>query len=109
MRKVIPQQLKTWPICSFGKSVPVFLFITKDNSEKMLNTYEEITSRNAYVIVISELTDLDVQHLISVPKTDYYQEVLFIVCMQYFAYHLSIKRGIDPDKPRNLAKVVTVE
>ena len=101
--------LKHGPFALLEKGVPVFLFITKDNSEKMLNTYEEITSRNAYVIVISELTDLDVQHLISVPKTDYYQEVLFIVCMQYFAYHLSIKRGIDPDKPRNLAKVVTVE
>ena len=51
-------------------------------------------------------TDVDI---LNVPKLDYYQEIIFTIALQYLAYFLSIKRGINPDRPRNLAKVVTVE
>ena len=40
---------------------------------------------------------------------DYYAEINFAIVLQYMAYNLSIKQGINPDKPRNLAKVVTVQ
>ena len=57
---------------------------------------------NPHNIIISE-------NIIRIPKEDYYQEILFVVALQYIAYQLSISRNINPDKPRNLAKVVTVE
>ena len=40
---------------------------------------------------------------------DYYNEIIFTITLQYLAYNLSISKGINPDKPRNLAKSVTVE
>ena len=42
-------------------------------------------------------------------KLDYYNEILFTVLLQKLAYIISIGKGINPDKPKNLAKVVTVE
>ena len=40
---------------------------------------------------------------------DYYNEIIFTIALQYLTYHISVQKGINPDKPRNLAKVVTVE
>ena len=42
-------------------------------------------------------------------KLDYYNEIIFTVLLQKLAYEISIAKGLNPDKPRNLAKVVTVE
>jgi len=47
--------------------------------------------------------------VIIVPENKYYQEVLYIIVLQYIAYLLSVNNNINPDKPKNLAKVVTVE
>jgi len=44
-----------------------------------------------------------------VPQNNTYSSLIGIIPIQLFAYYLSINRGIDPDKPKNLAKVVTVE
>ena len=46
---------------------------------------------------------------IVLPKLDYYNEIIFSVLLQKLAYEISIAKDINPDKPRNLAKVVTVE
>ena len=40
---------------------------------------------------------------------NYYNEILFIIALQFLAYEISIGKKINPDRPRNLAKVVTVE
>ena len=40
---------------------------------------------------------------------EYYNEILFTILLQKLAYEISIAKGINPDKPKNLAKVVTVE
>ena len=42
-------------------------------------------------------------------KLDFYNEIIFTIALQKLAYDISIEKGINPDKPRNLAKVVTVE
>ena len=47
--------------------------------------------------------------ILKIPKNQHYQEILAIVALQYLAYQISVAKGINPDKPRNLAKVVTVE
>ena len=47
--------------------------------------------------------------VIFVPENKTYASLLGIIPIQLLAYHLSVNRGINPDKPKNLAKVVTVE
>ena len=79
------------------------------------STYYEILGRdtNLFVItnsqnVIDELQIPENKYILLF-KLDYYNEILFTVLLQKLAYEISIAKGINPDKPRNLAKVVTVE
>lgn len=101
--------LKHGPFALLDNKTVVILLIDAANIEKLTSTYHEITARetNCFVITDSE-TDL-FKNKIVIPNIKYYNEILFIIILQYIAYHLSISREINPDKPRNLAKVVTVE
>jgi glucosamine--fructose-6-phosphate aminotransferase (isomerizing) len=79
------------------------------------STYYEISGRetNLYIItnsldVINEL-QVHEENCMLINKLDYYNEILFTVLLQKLAYEISIVKGINPDKPKNLAKVVTVE
>ena len=85
------------------------------NYKTLKSTYYEILGRetNLFIItnsqnVIDEL-QIDEYKYILLPKLDYYNEVIFSVLLQKLAYEISIAKDINPDKPRNLAKVVTVE
>tara|TARA_A100001011_G_scaffold140444_1_gene148409 strand:- start:376 stop:2199 length:1824 start_codon:yes stop_codon:yes gene_type:complete len=78
-------------------------------SEKLNSTYNEIKSRNTNCYVLTNLKNNTYDNEILLPTLKYYNEIIFIVALQYIAYQLSILRKINPDKPRNLAKVVTVE
>ena len=77
--------------------------------EKLNSTYNEIKSRNTNCYVLTNLKNNTYDYEILLPTLKYYNEIIFIVALQYIAYQLSILRKINPDKPRNLAKVVTVE
>ena len=79
------------------------------------STYYEIQGRetNLFVItnsqnVIDELQIADNKYIL-LYRLDYYNEIIFNVLLQKLAYEISIAKGLNPDKPRNLAKVVTVE
>jgi glucosamine--fructose-6-phosphate aminotransferase (isomerizing) len=79
------------------------------------STYYEILGRetNIFVItnsqnVIDELQIADNKYIL-LYRLEYYNEIIFTVLLQKLAYEISIAKGINPDKPRNLAKVVTVE
>ena len=85
------------------------------NYRTLKSTYYEILGRetNLFIItnsqnVIDEL-QIDEYKYIVLPKLDYYNEIIFSVLLQKLAYEISIAKDINPDKPRNLAKVVTVE
>jgi len=85
------------------------------NYNNLKSTYYEIIGRetNLFVItnsqnVINELQIAE-QNCMLINKLDYYNEILFTVLLQNLAYIISIAKGINPDKPKNLAKVVTVE
>ena len=85
------------------------------NYTNIKSTYYEILGRetNLFVItnsqnVIDELQIANNKYLL-IYKLDYYNEVLFTILLQKLAYEISIAKGLNPDKPRNLAKVVTVE
>ena len=103
--------LKHGPFALLTPDFPVILIIDKENEEKMWNVYKEIESRKANILVISEISNLklDTTKYIIVPENKEIQEILFITVLQHICYKLALKRQINPDKPRNLAKVVTVE
>ncbi len=104
--------LKHGPFALLKENFPVILIIDKENRDKMYNVYQEVLSRNAYVLVITELpyTILPINSdIIYVPENRNYQSILYMIIMQYMAYKLSLLNHINPDRPQNLAKVVTVE
>jgi glucosamine--fructose-6-phosphate aminotransferase (isomerizing) len=79
-----------------------------------MNCYQEVSSRNSPIIFITNdihmsSCDLNMCDCILVPENKSYASLLGIIPIQLFAYYLSINKGINPDKPKNLAKVVTVE
>ena len=103
--------LKHGPFALLDKKALTFLLIDEKNTENLTSTFYEISSRdtNCYVITDSSTLDIKSENILRLPKLPYYQEIVFSVALQYLSYVLSISRNINPDKPRNLAKVVTVE
>ena len=82
--------------------------------EKLVSNVKEIKARGAHVIAIVKEGCTDVEEVadevIYIPSTDdLYTSSLTVIPMQLFAYYVAIARGCDVDKPRNLAKSVTVE
>jgi glucosamine--fructose-6-phosphate aminotransferase (isomerizing) len=102
--------LKHGPFALLDDDTMTFLLIDEKNTEYLTSTYYEITARNSpcYIITDSPTLSLD-SNTIRLPNIPYYREVIFTIALQYLSYVLSISRNINPDKPRNLAKVVTVE
>lgn len=119
--------LKHGPFALLDDNSIVFLLIDETTKISMLNTYEEIKSRGASCFIITEIEEINIginnfihenierenkenkTYLLKTPKNIYYQEIITIVAIQYLAYIMAIEKNINPDKPRNLAKVVTVE
>lgn len=105
--------LKHGPFALLQSGYPVILLINQENRAKMWNVYKEIETRGANILVISEIAELgeEIQNdrCIVVPENKELQEIIYMTVLQHICYRLSLKRGINPDKPRNLAKVVTVE
>tara|TARA_Y100000389_G_scaffold204941_2_gene261051 strand:- start:435 stop:2261 length:1827 start_codon:yes stop_codon:yes gene_type:complete len=101
--------LKHGPFALLDKKTISLLLVDEKNKDDLTSTYHEIISRDTSCFVITD-TDFNIKtnNIISLPKIEHYQEIIFTVTLQYLAYLISIKRNINPDKPRNLAKVVTV-
>jgi glucosamine--fructose-6-phosphate aminotransferase (isomerizing) len=85
------------------------------NYQNLKSTYYEIVGRETNIYVITNSTkvieDLKLKSndYCLLYKLDFYNEIIFTITLQKLAYDISIRKGINPDKPRNLAKVVTVE
>ena len=75
----------------------------------MANVYEEVKSRYAEVITITNNKEIERDNIIYIESNNTYSDLLSIILLKLLAYQLSISKGINPDFPRNLAKVVTVE
>jgi len=101
--------LKHGPFALLDESFPVILLgIEGETYSKIMNCYEEISSRGAEILLITNINSNKKNQIIINPKSKFI-DILSIIPLQLLAYGLAIKRGINPDKPRNLAKVVTVE
>jgi glucosamine--fructose-6-phosphate aminotransferase (isomerizing) len=82
--------------------------------DKNLGSLQEIKARGGPVIAVSHEGDVKVKGLadavLEVPKThELLQPILNVIPLQLFSYHTAVALGRDVDKPRNLAKSVTVE
>ncbi len=108
-------ELKHGTIALIEKGTPVIAIATQEKLfEKMVSNMEEVRARGAYVVAIAQSHNKDVEKaadkIIYIPNSDdILSPILAVVPMQLLAYHISVLRGCDVDKPRNLAKSVTVE
>ena len=108
-------ELKHGTLALIIEGVPVIALATqKSVYEKTLSNIKEVKARDAVVIGIAAADDTElekyVDHVIKVPQTDELLiPLLTVVPLQLLAYFAAITRGCDVDKPRNLAKSVTVE
>jgi glucosamine--fructose-6-phosphate aminotransferase (isomerizing) len=101
--------LKHGPFALLHDKFPVIILAPYDsNYAKVENAYEEIKSRHAPIIFITD-KQINRENVIFIPNNPTFNDLLCIFPLQLLAYTLSIHRGINPDVPRNLAKVVTVE
>ena len=102
--------LKHGPFALLDKDMPVILLNNNIIHEtKVLNCYEEIHSRHSPIIFITCNRSIKKKNTLYIPYNKSFSSLLSIVPLQLMAYYLSIKRNINPDQPKNLAKVVTVE
>ena len=108
-------ELKHGTIALIEKNTPVIAVLTQDKLlEKTMSNIQEVKARGAYTIIITDKDSKDMasyaDEIIVVPKVyDLFSSILAVIPAQFIAYHTSIKKGNDVDKPRNLAKSVTVE
>ncbi|MFH1047740.1 MAG: glutamine--fructose-6-phosphate transaminase (isomerizing) [Patescibacteria group bacterium] len=108
-------ELKHGPMALLDPSLPVVALLTRDSVyEKMRSNIEEVRARRAPIIALASEGDEDLlpltDDIIFVPRTlEMLSPILNVIPLQLLAYHTAIARGLDPDKPRNLAKSVTVE
>ena len=102
--------VKHGPFALLEPNFPVVLIAPDDEHyAKSMNAYEEIRSRHATVIMITDDSKCDKPNHIRIPLNKTYRDLLTIIPLQLLSYELSLSRGLNPDMPRNLAKVVTVE
>jgi len=108
-------EMKHGPIALIDKEMPVIAICTKsDEYDKMTSNIREVGSRNAIVIGVIDKENEQVKDYldftIMVPSTSKdFTPIINQIPLQLLAYHCAVLRGCDVDKPRNLAKSVTVE
>jgi glucosamine--fructose-6-phosphate aminotransferase (isomerizing) len=107
--------MKHGPIALVDETLPVVFIATKDAyHEKIVSNMQEIKARKGKVISVISEGDTFSQSLsddvMIVPEADeIVAPMLSVVPLQLLAYYIGIAKGLDVDKPRNLAKSVTVE
>jgi glutamine---fructose-6-phosphate transaminase (isomerizing) len=104
-------ELKHGPISLIGKGTPVMVFVSKDTQSKILSNAMEVKSRGGYLIGIgpASIDAVDAfDFFIRVPESQELNPICQIIPVQILAYQLAVILGHDPDRPRNLAKSVTV-
>jgi len=108
-------EMKHGPISLIDQAFPTVAIATRDFSyDKMINNIQEIKARHGRVLAVASRNDdfihTLVDDVIAVPDTlEILQPIVNVIPLQLFAYHFADLKGRDVDKPRNLAKSVTVE
>lgn len=108
-------EMKHGPIALIDSEMPVFVIATHDSLyEKVISNIQEVRARGGRVTALVTEGDERIKkfanHVIELPDTlDCFQPLLASIPLQLLAYHIAVCKGRDVDRPRNLAKSVTVE
>ena len=108
-------EMKHGPIALVDEKLPVVFIATKDSyHEKIISNMQEIKARKGKVISIitegDEISPTLSDHVFSIPPADeLIAPIISVIPLQLLSYYTGIAKGVDVDKPRNLAKSVTVE
>ena len=101
-------ELKHGTIALIEKDVPCIVFTTEATKHMILSNASEIKVRGGYIIGIDAENNQIYDDFIHIKELGNANPITMIVPVQILAYYLALKRDCDPDKPRNLAKSVTV-
>jgi glucosamine--fructose-6-phosphate aminotransferase (isomerizing) len=108
-------EMKHGPIALVDENLPVLFIATKDAYyEKIVSNIQEIKARKGMVIAVISEVDTQIRemadHVMVVPEVDeLLAPLVSVIPTQILSYYIGVMRGLDVDKPRNLAKSVTVE
>jgi glutamine---fructose-6-phosphate transaminase (isomerizing) len=108
-------EMKHGPIALIDDMMPVIVVAPQDGTyAKIVSNVQEVKARGGRVIAVVTEGDQEItrlaDHVFTIPQTiDPLTPILSVLPLQLFAYHIAVRRGCDVDKPRNLAKSVTVE
>ena len=108
-------EMKHGPIALIDSEMPVFVIATRDRLyEKVISNIQEVRARGGRVTALVTEGDTQIQkfadHIIVLPDTlECFQPLIASIPLQLLAYHIAVCKGKDVDRPRNLAKSVTVE
>ena len=108
-------EMKHGPIALIEDKVPSVFIAPQDSTyDKIMSNIEEVKARKGRVIAIANEGDDNIDRLvdysIKIPETiRMLMPILSVIPLQLLAYHIAVKKGLDVDQPRNLAKSVTVE
>ncbi len=103
-------ELKHGVIALVEEGTPFMVFVASDRTrESVLSNAKEIKSRGAFIIGIAPEDNEVFDVWIKVPDVGPASPIVNVLPAQLLAYYLAVERGLDPDKPRNLAKSVTVK
>jgi len=108
--------LKHGPFALIDEGTPIIFLIADDqHAPKMKTAVEEVSARGAHVITITNINGIwknypkNMGDVIQIPSNGILTSLLMVIPLQFIAYELSVLRGINPDRPRHLAKTVTVD
>ncbi|MHB8579642.1 MAG: glutamine--fructose-6-phosphate transaminase (isomerizing) [Ignavibacteriaceae bacterium] len=108
-------EMKHGPIALIDENMPVVFIAPKDSTyDKIISNIQEIKARRGRIIAIASENDNEIDKLvdytIKIPDTiRILMPLLTVIPLQLLAYHIAVKKGLNVDQPRNLAKSVTVE
>jgi glucosamine--fructose-6-phosphate aminotransferase (isomerizing) len=108
-------EMKHGPIALIDQEMPVVAIAVRDGLyDKMMSNVQQVKAREGTVIALASEGDEELarqaDHVLYLPQASpLLMPVLTAIPLQFFAYHIAVRRGCDVDQPRNLAKTVTVE
>jgi len=106
-------ELKHGPIALIENGISVIGILTDSNLlEKSISNMQEVITRGAktFIITSEDIQNLNFDYIYNIPKVnEFISPILSVIPMQLLSYYISKDKGLDVDKPRNLAKSVTVE
>ena len=102
-------ELKHGTIALIEDGTPCIVFSSRETEKDIVSNAMEIKARGGYIIGVNSKNNSIFDFFIKTPDSDTLDPITHIIPIQILAYQLAVLRGYDPDKPRNLAKSVTVK